>query len=187
MAKKTTHKDNKREKILEAALQVIHELGASHLTFDSLAKQSGITRSGIIYYFPSKESILQGLLDEYLRISEEQITEQWEKLGKKPEMLLEAEVRCAIEDDYDDSKLNSALLAAVVDNPKMLDGARAIMHERYEAMRDNPLGFEMAALILLALDSFYLMQILQLEPLKAKDRKRIMKYMLKLAQDKEQS
>ena len=182
---KATHSDNKRGKILQAALDVIKTQGAANLTFDSLSKQSGVTKGGILYYFPNKEAILQGLLDEFIQEDEAKFQRQWEKMGKTPDTFLAAEIQCSLNENGENDHVASALLAAVVDNPKMLDGVQKIVGQRYEAVRNTKLGFEMSAIILMALDGYYMMQALQLQPLNAKDRKHIMKYMLKLAQGKE--
>ena len=52
-----------KEKILAAARQIVERDGAGALTFDELARESGITRGGITYHFPTKEDLLRGLLE----------------------------------------------------------------------------------------------------------------------------
>ncbi|MSQ91533.1 MAG: TetR/AcrR family transcriptional regulator, partial [Gammaproteobacteria bacterium] len=42
-----------KEKILAAARQIVEQDGAGCLTFDELAKVSGITRGGITYHYPT--------------------------------------------------------------------------------------------------------------------------------------
>ena len=41
--------------------------GAGALTFEELVKESGITRGGITYHFPTKEDLLRGLLESDFR------------------------------------------------------------------------------------------------------------------------
>ena len=58
-----------RQKIMDASRQIIMERGAGCLTFDEIAKVSGVTRGGITYHFPAKQELLKALVDEDL--------EQW--------------------------------------------------------------------------------------------------------------
>ena len=51
------------EKILAAARQIVERDGAGALTFDELVKESGITRGGITYHFPTKEDLVFGRME----------------------------------------------------------------------------------------------------------------------------
>lgn len=52
-----------RQRVLDAARRIVEERGAGHLTFDELARESGVTRGGITYHFPTKEDLLRGLIE----------------------------------------------------------------------------------------------------------------------------
>ncbi len=56
-----------REKILSAARHSVERDGAGALTVDELVRESGITRGGITYHFPTKEDLLRGLLEADFR------------------------------------------------------------------------------------------------------------------------
>lgn len=47
-----------RDAILEAARKVVQDHGVTGLTFDALARESGITRAGVIYHFGSRDKLL---------------------------------------------------------------------------------------------------------------------------------
>ncbi|MDD5260829.1 MAG: TetR/AcrR family transcriptional regulator [Methylacidiphilales bacterium] len=51
-----------REKILDAAEDVVLEQGAIHLTLDSVAKASKLSKGGLLYHFPSKAALLEALM-----------------------------------------------------------------------------------------------------------------------------
>ena len=55
------------DRILAAARQIVEREGAGALTFDELVRESGITRGGITYHFPTKEDLLRGLLEADFR------------------------------------------------------------------------------------------------------------------------
>ncbi len=57
-------------KIMNAALEVFSRNGFGGTTIDQIAKEAGLSKPNILYYFTSKEeihlSLLQGLLDKWL-------------------------------------------------------------------------------------------------------------------------
>lgn len=52
----------RREEILEAALQVFAERGFRGASFDVVAERAGLTRQGVLHYFPSKKKLLAAVL-----------------------------------------------------------------------------------------------------------------------------
>lgn len=52
-----------RQKILDAARQIVETRGAGSLTFDELVGVSGLTRGGITYHFPTKSDLLRALIE----------------------------------------------------------------------------------------------------------------------------
>lgn len=55
-----------RDRILDAALQVIGDAGACRMTLDAVAAAAEVSKGGLLYHFPDKESLLRGLLDRHL-------------------------------------------------------------------------------------------------------------------------
>ncbi|WP_442253022.1 TetR/AcrR family transcriptional regulator [Stenotrophomonas pavanii] len=56
---------SKRERILDAAVNVINRDGVRAVTFESVATEAKLTRGGLLYHFPSREALLRGI-DEHL-------------------------------------------------------------------------------------------------------------------------
>jgi len=54
-----------RQRILDAAVNVINRDGVGAVTFESVAAEAGLTRGGLLYHFPSREALLRGI-DEHL-------------------------------------------------------------------------------------------------------------------------
>lgn len=67
---KTRIQQKNTEAILEAALVVFSQFGFRGSTLDQIAKEAGLSKPNLLYYFPSKEAIhaevLEGLLDNWL-------------------------------------------------------------------------------------------------------------------------
>ncbi len=64
---------NKREEVLAAAVGVIEERGIEALTFESLAVASGLSKSGLIYHFPSRHALLLGVHAYLAQLWEEEL------------------------------------------------------------------------------------------------------------------
>ncbi|MFN3599912.1 MAG: TetR/AcrR family transcriptional regulator [Dietzia sp.] len=54
-------RQSKRDDILDAAQRLIQRDGVTALTFESLATESGLTKGGLLYHFPSRDELLRGL------------------------------------------------------------------------------------------------------------------------------
>ncbi|ASU57692.1 TetR/AcrR family transcriptional regulator [Nocardiopsis dassonvillei] len=50
-----------RTQILDAAFRVVQRDGVRALTYESVAAETGLTKGGLLYHFPSRESLLQAL------------------------------------------------------------------------------------------------------------------------------
>jgi AcrR family transcriptional regulator len=53
---------DRREQILEAALEVMAAQGFKSTSIDAVAERAGLTRQGVLHYFPSKKRLLLEIL-----------------------------------------------------------------------------------------------------------------------------
>src|SRR5918995_4669163 len=51
-----------REKILDAAAELVSEIGSGRLTLEAVAERAGLSKGGLLYNFPTKEALLQGMV-----------------------------------------------------------------------------------------------------------------------------
>ena len=51
-----------RTRIRVAAAKVIERDGAGHLTLEKVAAEADLSKGGLLYHYPSKDALLQGLL-----------------------------------------------------------------------------------------------------------------------------
>ncbi|AZI88136.1 HTH-type transcriptional regulator RutR [Kosakonia sp. CCTCC M2018092] len=70
MGKRTRAVSKKRQAILSAALEVFSRLGFHGARVEQVADQAGVSKTNLLYYFPSKEAlyvaVLRQLLDVWL-------------------------------------------------------------------------------------------------------------------------
>jgi AcrR family transcriptional regulator len=65
-ARRERRRDRTREEILHAARQVLLREGVAATTLDAVARAAGMSKTGLYYYFPSKDALLFELIYEAL-------------------------------------------------------------------------------------------------------------------------
>lgn len=119
-----------RQKILSSARTIVERDGAGALTFDELAKVSGLTRGGITYHFPTKEDLLRGLLDADFQ--------QWDDAEAAltptdcdPETArLLGFIRTLTAQDESHRRFLCGMLSAATLDPSLMDPCRQDLRER---------------------------------------------------------
>jgi AcrR family transcriptional regulator len=57
-ARQERRRDRSREEILDAARVVLLRSGAAAMTLDAVAKEAGMSKTGLYYYYPSKDALV---------------------------------------------------------------------------------------------------------------------------------
>ena len=61
---------SRRQQIIQAAIRIIEQHSVEALSFESVAAAAGISKSGIIYHFPTRHDLLRGINQHFI--------DQWE-------------------------------------------------------------------------------------------------------------
>ena len=56
-----------RDAILDAAQHIAAHKGAGHVTLDAVAKESGLSKGGVLYHFPNKDSLINSMLQRLIQ------------------------------------------------------------------------------------------------------------------------
>lgn len=62
IARRERRRERSREEILDAAREVLLKKGVAALTVEAVAKEVGVTKTALYYYFPSKDALLFELM-----------------------------------------------------------------------------------------------------------------------------
>lgn len=172
---------NTRDNVLTAAEEVVILQGAQALTLDAVYKRAGISKGGLLYHFPNKEALIDGMIARYIQRS--QAEEAGLKASHEP-MAPGAAARAAIahlsRQNPGEDKIGATLLAAVATDLDRLAPVREVVCQRFEEMKEDPIGFEMAAIIDLAVTGLGFLELLKLPPMASRDRKRVLEALMKL-------
>jgi AcrR family transcriptional regulator len=172
-----------RERLLDAAERLVAEAGATHLTLDAVAKSAGISKGGLLYHFPSKESLLEGMLARHFRDVDAQVAARLAARGGRASRAdaLRERVRVLLELHPERPAVGAAMVAASADNPEHMAVCRAQYRKLLDEFARLPGGFERTALVLLAVQGLLLGELLHLSPYTPEERARLAKALLRAA------
>ena len=165
--------------MLDAAEAVVVGQGAVRLTLDAVARQAKVSKGGVMYHFPSKEALLQALVTRAIERSHA-ARQKLQPASPAPGQVLRAYVRASVGDPLGNDRVSAALLSVVASDPKLMAPVREFFRKRLPAIgKDVP--FERAALIHLATEGLWLMDLFKLSPFTRTQRATIVRRLGELA------
>ncbi len=172
-----------RDKILDAALAVVNEVGAPALTLDAVAERAGVSKGGLLYHFPFKEDLLTAanevIADRLLAAREAEAA----NLPDTPRRPLKAYVLASVYNRAGNDKFTTKMLAAGSMLKESADPIRRYWKERFPEIAEGA-GFDRAALVHAATEGLWFMEVLGLSPFTDKQRARVVETILAIVDDK---
>ncbi|HDT6579605.1 TetR family transcriptional regulator [Bacillus mycoides] len=155
----------KRELILKSATDFVLNNDFNDLTLDSIAKQAGISKGGLLYHFPNKEALYQGLAEyifnDFIRRFDDYAKKDSMKKGKWNRALIHA----SIWDIENHGVLNIGNFSASLLNPEL---AKNISNQ-YQYIQNRIVQDEIspvtATIIRLTLDGLYYSKLFNIAPI----------------------
>ncbi|WP_278923660.1 MULTISPECIES: TetR/AcrR family transcriptional regulator [Pseudophaeobacter] len=114
--------DEKRGQILKSAARVFAEAGYDRASMTQLARECGISKANIYHYYDSKDAVLFGLLETYLRDLRDRVCGV-DVAGLSPEDGLRrvvAEILLAYQGADDEHKVQSNAMGALPEEQQKL-------------------------------------------------------------------
>ena len=173
-----------REKIIDAAVEVVVESGARHLTLEAVAAKAGVSRGGLLYHYPNKEALLQGLLDRRVQSINKSIADRRmeHQDSEKPETT--AYVLSLVEEEVGMERATSvAIIASAAHDPQLLAPAREDYYRHLHHMMQDGITLERAAVITLAANGLKMMEAFNMFPFTQEERQRIVEEILSIARE----
>jgi AcrR family transcriptional regulator len=171
---KKARRPSSRQAILDAAFDLIAEIGANHLTLDAVAARAGISKGGLLYNFPSKQALLIGLVEEAVA----EVTALLETKADEDDLpaIIQRVFDARLTWLLNTGKSGTAhgMLAAMVEHPAMLEPVRrvqAMMWDRVKATAGDAPG---VWLMWLAIEGLLCGQLCQVSPLSPAERQAVL-------------
>ncbi|MFC5753164.1 TetR/AcrR family transcriptional regulator [Actinomadura rugatobispora] len=120
---------SRRQEILDAALEMFAERGYRGTSLDAIAERVGLTRQGVLHYFPSKKKLLAAVLELRDEASREALTAD-RPVGEWPVQLAEVVA-------YDRANAGLAQVYSVLVAESVTEGhpAQEYFRDYYERVR----------------------------------------------------
>ena len=109
--------ERSRNVALDAALVIIARDGPGRLTLDAIARESGLSKGGVMHQFRTKEGVLKALLERQMAHFEE-FRANIRVTSANPELV--TEITTVREAANTPNSAALALLAAMVENPDLM-------------------------------------------------------------------
>lgn len=163
-----------RSAILAAAEKVAVDAGAAQLTLDAVAAEAGVSKGGLLYHFPSKNALLEAMLDELLSGYEARCAAKMTELEEGVDRSFLAEIATGLDPPPGGNKerVGQAMLAVLANEPNLLERCRKFQAARYACCLGQD-GDVRKVMLLLALDGYKLLDLLRMSPFSDQDREHI--------------
>ena len=110
-----------RTAILNTALELIASQGLNALTLERVARDTGLSKGGLLYHFSSKEQLIEACV--------ERAVSRLASSDQSPRGLVESRLEGGLE-------ILTVLTAAMVNNPALLDRLRDEYHVRQRVVEE---------------------------------------------------
>lgn len=177
-----------KNRILDAAEQVVVRDGVAHLTIDAVAAEAHLSKGGVLYHFPSKDELIHGMIARLCEKFEAEIRrcelrDPCEK-GRLTRAHLDATVpEQPSEDCLRLDQLSTALLAAVATNPSLLKPLHQARKDFMTWLVNDGIDPAVSMVVTLAADGIWLSELFGLHPLEPELRAAVLKKLHELTRE----
>jgi AcrR family transcriptional regulator len=168
-----------RQAVIQAALAIIARDGPGKLTFDAIARESGISKGGVMHQFPSKVDVLKALLEHQIHYFESTSTARVSKLNAgQGEMALAEQIARLREVAHQPYSVAHAIVAALVEEPELLAISRETSARHAERIKAEAADPELSLLRWTAAQGLLLSAMFGMSPFSEAERERLFRRLM---------
>jgi AcrR family transcriptional regulator len=172
-------KPSAKAKILNAAALVVDRAGAAHLTIDAVAAKAELSKGGVLYHFPSKRAMLEGMVQHVVQQTRERVASHQAEIGDAANSTVRSLIMAVQDQDDQERAMSLAILAAAAENPALLDPIREVIADWFADVEDEG---RLGVLLLLATEGIRFLDMLNLLPANAGERSQYLTSLLSMAE-----
>jgi len=174
-----------RERILEAAERVVGDVGAARMTLDGVAQAAGVSKGGLLYHFPSKESLLGALAKRYVASMTDCVEQAKSGTGETEGRDLKACIVgiLAQQPRAKIAGMGAALFAAAANDLTLLEVIRERIAQNTRQIESSNVDFARAAIVALAIDGLMMRESLRISCFTEEQRERVVQQLLQIADE----
>ncbi|WP_404419635.1 TetR/AcrR family transcriptional regulator [Marinospirillum sp.] len=182
MSDKPRRRNNSRHAILDAAQRVAVEKGANKVSLDSVAKEAGLTKGGVLYNFSGKDALIRGLLERLLETYSPMTDANCQELQGEANPTLRSIIRVIGQMQRLDHNIPMAILAAAAENLELLQPLREEIALRHQEIRKEAKDPDHASLLWACGEGMMLLDMLGLLPFDGDKKTQLLKRLEELAE-----
>lgn len=169
----SSRSERTRNLAIDAALTIIARDGPGRLTLDAIAKESGISKGGLMHQFRTKKAVLNELLQRQ--------TDHFQSFSRRytaahdpqPQPHLAAQIATFREALVGPNPLAFALLGAMLEDPSLLSVQRESAARSVEEIKTEAPDPDLALIRWLAARGMHITALLGICPLSEEERRRL--------------
>jgi AcrR family transcriptional regulator len=169
-----------RERLLDAAADLITRHGVQDLTLDAVATAAGVTKGGLIYHFKTKDELLGALVERMIEQLDRRQRAKAARRGTTKSALLLALVDETFDMPRSEKQLLTNLLAAGSAYPHLLGPVRKLFTQMYGELTESGAQAGPALVIAAALDGITLLELLDFHQFTKRQREAMRQALLEL-------
>lgn len=151
--------------ILDAAGIVVLNKGVNALTLDSAAQEAGVSKGGLLYHFPNKNSLIEGMIEGMIERLVGAFDASLEReLVKSNGGWLVAYIHASFVSDPQYNQLSMALFAAIANDTELLRLLQDHFVEWQNKVEELAPSPEIGTIIRLALDGLWVSDLMGFSP-----------------------
>lgn len=172
-----------RERILKAASELVHEVGANNISLDAVAERAGISKGGLLYNFPTKVELLRAMVAGHVERLEGQVSEARKQHAGSPNALIHAVIESSCLACAGKAAKPSGILAAIAQDPQLLDPVREHVRRLMQEIRRTSRNPDRAIIALLALEGLRTHDLFEFGALEPQERDGLMSSLARFVEE----
>ncbi|MER9102542.1 TetR/AcrR family transcriptional regulator [Mesorhizobium sp. M0848] len=170
---------NSREKILAAAADVARESGPGSLSLEAVASRAGVSKGGLLYNFPTKAKLMQGLVEGYLREFEQALESA--RTNDKDENPLAVYIRLSANDCEEKQPSASWIFSAIAEDPDFMMPIKTFKRQLFERLKGETPDLKSLLICYLAIEGLRSMNLFDSDVLSKDERELLVSSLLEIA------
>jgi AcrR family transcriptional regulator len=168
--------DDTRAEIIEKALEVAAELGASGFTLDAVAARTTVSKGAVLHHFPTKIALLEGMIDH---LGEMHVQTIFAEAARDPEPYgrnARAYLRAAVNEPVtpQDVSIGRVVMAACAIDPALSQRWNGWLEKVKVDDPSDPVGADDALMLRLLADGLWMSDLFGIHEVSAEQRQALL-------------
>lgn len=168
--------DDTRVEILDKALEVAAELGASGFTLDAVAARTTVSKGAVLHHFPTKKALLEGMIDHLGQMHSDAVLAEArrdpEPYGRNARAYLRSVVNEPVTPQ--DVSIGRVVLAACAIDPSLSQRWNRWIERIRRDDPADPVGADDALLLRLIADGLWMSDLFGTHPVSQEQRQALL-------------